>query len=608
MTLYVTLFIAGVLTILLPCILPILPIVLGVSIAGRSKWRPFLTVLGMILSFVGFTFLLTVVLNSFVELADYIHISTNYVLLLFGLGFAVHDRNTSLIAAIVGAFFFMDKGPVAIVIAAMIGVAMLLLGGRIASRIQQFGVNAQSVARGEFGADSPMTAFLIGLTLGLVWVPCAGPALSFALTLVREKPGIEAALALTAYAAGTGVPLLMIGYGGQKIVQSVRSLNRYTGAVKTVAGYFFIVTAVALHFNVFQDVQVWLTNNTSFGNIGTRIEQQLFSTEVKTSSVSPSAASPTSMALSTLPRLIRAPEFTDLGPWHHSEPFTLESLKGKVVLVDFWTYSCINCIRTLPYIQGYWDKYKNTDKFVLLGVHTPEFTFEKSEKNVAQALKEHGLTYPVAQDNDYGTWSAFANRYWPAKYLIDADGYVRYTHFGEGGYEETDSAIASLLQEAGVDVDAMHPGVVASSAGARGHGPITPETYVGERSWPAFGNSVGEPDGDVHAYTTPSPMTLSRYYLSGSWQLIDREYQVLRSVVGDIRMKFLGGEVNLVLGLESGAKPVQALVTVDGKTVKSFTVDHHDLYNLFTGDYGEHEIVLTLKGPGAEAFAFTFGG
>lgn len=624
MALYLTLFLAGMLTILLPCILPLLPIVLGVSIAGRSKWRPFLTVLGMIVSFVGFTFLLTVVLNSFIELADYIHISTNYILLLFGIGFAIHSRLFGFMGAILGAFFFIDKGPVSIVIAAVTGMILLSIGDRIAGKIQQLGTNAQSAAREEFGADSPFTAFAIGLTLGLVWVPCAGPALSFALTLVREKPGIEAAFALIAYATGTGLPLLIIGYGGQAMLHSVRSLNRYTGIVKTVAGYLFIVTAVALQMNYFQQFQVWLTNNTSFGDIGTRIEENIFRKTMpgmsNTGTVTQQGGVPSSaMSLPTLPRLIRAPEFTELGPWHNSEPLTMAGLKGpsdpatgragKVVLVDFWTYSCINCIRTFPYIQGYWDKYKDTGKFVIVGVHTPEFTFEKSKKNVAMAIKEHGLTYPVAQDNDYGTWSAFANQYWPAKYLIDADGYVRYMHFGEGEYAGTDLAIASLLKEAGVDIDTLNAGKVATSASTAGHGAISPETYVGSRSWPAFGNSLGDPDSTVHVYKAPETMILNKYLLSGSWQLsADQESQILRSVAGDIRMKFRGGEINLVLGLVAGANPIQASVMIDGKAGKTFTIDHHDLYNLFKGEYGEHEITLTFKGSGVEAFAFTFGG
>lgn len=322
-----------------------------------------------------------------------------------------------------------------------------------------------------------------------------------------------------------------------------------------------------------------------------------------------------------LPIISRAPEFAGLGPWHNSQPFTRESLKGKVVLVDFWTYSCINCIRTLPYIQGYWEKYgsaglttgKDTGKFVLLGVHTPEFAFEKLERNVSMAIKEHGLTYPVAQDNEYATWSAFANRYWPAKYLIDADGYIRYMHFGEGGYEETDKAIASLLSEIGASASSVRAGIPPRDMGipARenpGNRPMSPETYIGERNWPSLGNAQGDPSVSPVAYRPPSSLSLNKYYLTGIWQLDQTgEFQVLRSDTGEIRMKFQGAEINLVLGMEQGSEPAKAEVLIDGKHVKDFLIGDHDLYALANVDYGEHEMTLKLTGKGVEAYAFTFG-
>ncbi len=604
MSLYLVMFLAGLLTILLPCILPLIPIVLGVSIVGRNKWRPLFTVLGMIISFVGFTFLLTVVLNQFVELADYIRIGTFYALLLFGIGFAIHQPFIASLGAVLGALFFIDKGPTAVVAAALIGVGLLFVGEKIATKIQQFGSDVQVKARGEFGSDSPLTAFIIGLTLGLVWVPCAGPALGFALTLVRDKPGIEAALALTAYALGTGLPLILIGYGGQAMTQRVRAITKYSGYIKTVAGFLLIVTAVALRFDLFMDLQVWLASNTKFGDIGTQIEEQLIGDRFNPNASSSSSSSTDFM---NLPLIVRAPEFTGLGPWHNSEPFTLASLRGKVVLIDFWTYSCINCIRTLPYIEGYWDTYKDTGKFVLLGVHTPEFTFEKSEKNVAAAIKNHGLTYPVAQDNEFGTLRAFANQYWPAKYLIDANGYIRYTHFGEGEYEQTDKAIASLLNEAGVTMTGGSVSSASSSEGASGL--VSPETYVGTRSWPAFGNSAGEPDLSAHMYTAPETLDINKYYLDGTWKLsADQQYQELTSESGEIRMQFRGGEMNLVLGLADGAKSVEGEIIVDGTASKTITISMHDLYNLFKGDYGQHDVILKLKGKGVQAFAFTFGG
>ncbi len=611
-SLYFILFVAGLLTILLPCILPLIPIVLGVSIAGRSRLRPLLTVLGMMISFVGLTFLLLTALNQFTELADYIQIATYYILLLFGIGFAVHNRSVALILAALGGLFFFDKGPVAVIVAMIAGIIAFLVGGKIATVIQEVGTGMQAKAREEFGADSPLTALVMGLTLGLVWVPCAGPALSFALTLVRNQPGPQAILALTAYALGTALPLLLIGYG-QTLVHSVRSFSKYTGVVKTVAGVLLIVSAIGLKFNLFQDFQVWLASNTRFGDIGTRIEEQLvgdrFNPSASSSSVSGDSASstPTTMTLPVLPTITRAPEFDDLGPWHNSEPFTLASLKGKVVLVDFWTYSCINCIRTLPYIQGYWTKYKDTGKFVLIGVHSPEFTFEKSQKNVAMAITKYGLTYPVAQDNNFGTWKQFANHYWPAKYLIDANGYIRYEHFGEGSYEETDAAIASLLKEAGVDVSGMMDSESASSS-AQAYRGASPETYIGSRSWPAFGNRLGEPDTAAHAYNAPTTFALNKYYLDGTWQLAGEESQILLSDAGEIAMRFKGAEMNLVLGLIDGVSSVTADVWIDGKMSKTITIAQHDLYNLYKGEHGEYTMVLKFHGKGVEAFAFTFGG
>jgi cytochrome c biogenesis protein CcdA/peroxiredoxin len=592
------LFLAGMLTILLPCILPLLPIVLGVSIAGRSPWRPLLTILGMLVSFVGFTFLLLTVLEQFVELADVIRIATYYVLLLFGFGFAFRRQEILLLGAVAGAFFFLDRGLVAVGIAAVLGCIAMLLGGKAAARIQQFGSDVQGKAAGEFGRDSPLTAFIIGLTLGLVWVPCAGPALSFAFTLVREQPGFMALVSLLAYGLGTAVPLLAVGYGGQFAVKTVRGLTKYSHHVKVASGMLLILTALGLQFRLFEKLQILLLDYTSFGDLGTRIEERLLKDDEE-----PPSASADPM---NLPRLSRAPELVGLDTWFNSEPLTMADLKGKVVLIDFWTYSCINCIRTLPYVQGYWDEFKD-QPFVLVGVHSPEFVFEKSEANVRDAIERHGLTYPVAQDNDFQTWRAFANRYWPAKYLIDAEGYIRYAHFGEGDYEETEEAIRALLKEIGSSGEAVSRQRAAGSNERVERKPQSAETYLGERSWPALGNARGEPSGEVVEYAAPAVMELHKYYLDGEWQLIDGERQVLAGPQGEIRMKWLGGEMNLVLGLEDNAKPVQGDVYIDGKMLKTITVDRDDLFQLYKGVYGEHELRLVLRGPGVAGYAFTFG-
>lgn len=282
------------------------------------------------------------------------------------------------------------------------------------------------------------------------------------------------------------------------------------------------------------------------------------------------------------------------------------------MLVDFWTYSCINCIRTLPYLRGYWDKYGPEDgqtlqdaPFVILGVHTPEFVFEKSEANVQDAIERHDLQYPVVQDNDYKIWRSFANRYWPAKYLIDAEGTIRYTHFGEGAYDETDERIAELLREIGVSVEGD---VIGAGVGGGSVSGQSPETYLGARSWPALANGPAQPTDDSVTYAAPGSLALHKYALVGTWQLIDDERQTLRSDTGEIRMHFKAGEVNLVMGMEPGSAPSTAQVLIDGNAIKSFSIDRHDLFSLWKGDFGEHDLVLKITGPGAQGYAFTFGG
>ena len=269
-------FAAGVLTILLPCILPLVPIVLGVSIVGRSKLRPLLTIAGMLVSFVGFTLLLTLVLNQFVGLSEYITISTYYILLLFGFGFLTHNKMFQVAGAVLGGFFYYEYGWIVMTIAQTIGATLMEVGGWVATRIQQFGTNVQQKATGELGQDNPITAFLIGLTMGLVWVPCAGPALGFALTLVQEQPGLEAALLLTTYGLGTAVPLLLIGYGGQAAAHSSRVLSQYSGRIKQVSGGILIFTAIALNYHWLRAIETYLVSNTSFGSIGVELEEKLF--------------------------------------------------------------------------------------------------------------------------------------------------------------------------------------------------------------------------------------------------------------------------------------------------------------------------------------------
>jgi len=443
--------------------------------------------------------------------------------------------------------------------------------------------------------------------LGLVWVPCAGPALGFALTLVRDQPGLRAFLALAAYALGAALPLLIIGYGGQRVVHAVRGLVRYSGRIKQASGAVLVLSALAFQFQGFIGLQTWLADHTRLAVLGSAVENRLVGYAMAGPAAPPSSSMTRAVGALTrprLPKLAPAPELAGLGPWYNSPPLTLTALKGKVVLVDFWTYSCINCIRTLPHVQELWSKYKD-QPFVVVGVHAPEFTFEKKPENVAEAIRTHKLGYPIAQDNDFATWKAFANHYWPAKYLIDAQGVIRYTHFGEGDYEATEQAVQSLLAELGRAPRGATTGPAPRETLAA---PLSPETYLGPRGWTSFANRVGTPDSRLRRYVAPRVLPIDNFSLAGDWQLVDDEREVLRSGRGEIHYRALAGEVNLVLGVEEGGDAVTVDVRVDGRVAKSITVDHHDLYQLYAGAYGEHDVAVDIRGKNLAAYAFTFGG
>lgn len=633
-TLALILFASGFLTILLPCILPLLPIVLGASIVDRNRWRPLLIIGGMLVSFVGITFLLQVALRQFsgvTELADYIRIGTYGVLLLFGLGFLTENRMVQYSGAALAGLFFVVKGWPAVVAAASIGVVAMMIGGNVASKLQQCGSDIQTTTRASFGLQSALTAFVIGLTMGLVWVPCAGPALGFALGLVRDKPGLQAFLLLSCYGLGASAPLLIVGYGGQYAARSLRSISQFSGTIKHVAGGILIASALAFQLNWFTAIQEYFVNNTSYGTLGTRIESSFFGKRFsQTNDTRRSAATGGNVSAivvqpeimnsgplgdvsqidfqwnghAALPVFGTAPELVGLQQWFNTNPLSMAQLKGKVVLIDFWTYSCINCIRTLPYMKGYWAKYKNSN-FVLIGVHAPEFAFEKSETNVAAAIARYNLPYPVVQDNDFTTWNAYSNHYWPAKYLVDAQGRVRYFHFGEGEYDVTDAAIASLIKENGMTVSST--GESSSASLTKRSGPVSPETYLNDRGAGAFGNPDGVRGKDGVMYALPSSYELDSFYLGGAWRL-SGDHQLLQSKEGTIVMRFTGGEMNLVLGLDGTDQPVKADILIDGKATKAISIDRHDLFNLYSGEYGEHVMELKIHGSGVGAYAFTFGG
>lgn len=307
---------------------------------------------------------------------------------------------------------------------------------------------------------------------------------------------------------------------------------------------------------------------------------------------------------SPLPVLSKGmPKFVGIEAWLNSSPLSQEDLRGKVVLVDFWTYSCINCIRTLPYVTSWYDKYED-DGLVVIGVHTPEFAFEKEEANVKRAIAEHGIRYPVALDNDYGTWTAYANHYWPAHYLFDAQGRLRDTHFGEGAYDETEAHIVSLLEEAGYSPDEEMT-EVGALPDFRQIG--SPETYVGYGRMTSLGSPESVLPDETGSYTVADDPERNFFYFGGKWR-VEKERAVAAGEGSKIVYRYRASAANLVMGPpESGSGRVK--VTVDGVETQVITVDAETLYVLHStpGEYGEHVLELEFLDPGTSAYAFTFG-
>jgi thiol-disulfide isomerase/thioredoxin len=316
----------------------------------------------------------------------------------------------------------------------------------------------------------------------------------------------------------------------------------------------------------------------------------------------------------TLPVEGRAPEFAGITAWLNGGPLTVAGLAGKVVLVDFWTYSCVNCVRTLPYVQAWHEAYKDKG-LVIVGVHTPEFDFEKDEANVRAALAKYGITYPVAMDNDYATWNAYSNHYWPAHYFVDAKGDVRYHHFGEGNYGHSEAVIKALLAEAGAAASGDVSGTIDAGVDFKKIG--SPETYLGFDRLEYLGSPEAVRPGVVTKFTAPKTAALNVFYFSGAWEL-DKDCAMPREGGAAITYRVRAAKVHMVLS--GGGETKKIRVTVDGRPLSAnergadvdadsvVTVNDGRMYDLVDGrgDYGEKLLELTFLDPDVKCYAFTF--
>lgn len=318
----------------------------------------------------------------------------------------------------------------------------------------------------------------------------------------------------------------------------------------------------------------------------------------------------------SLPREGRAPEFVGIESWINSEPLTLAALRGKVVLVDFWTYSCVNCVRTLPHLNAWHETYAKRG-LVVVGVHTPEFEFEKDRANVEAAVARFGIRYPVALDTGFATWGAYKNRYWPAHYFVDAKGYIRYHHFGEGAYEHSEAVIRALLDETGADtgIAIVSEGI---DAGADFKKIGTSETYLGFSRLEYLGSPESVRKDAARRYSAISEPASNIFYFDGEWEIRD-DFAVPRSPDAAILYRATAAKMNLVMGPNGAATRVR--VTLDGKPLDGasrgadadadsvVTVTDGRMYELvdLRGAYGTHLLRLEFPDPGTKCYAFTFG-
>ncbi len=572
-------FLAGLVTILAPCIWPILPIVLSSSAVGEGNRRPLGITLGLMTSFGVFT------------------LSVSYLVKIFHF-----DPETLRIAAIV--------------IIGLLGLALaiprlsVLLEGFI-SRL------SSSVGSGSKEGTGFLAAFVTGLSLGLVWSPCAGPILAAIATLAATgRVSFETILVTVAYLVGVGIPLFAIAYGGRRLVTRTRFLSRYTARIQQVFGIVMVLSAIAIFTNFDRLLQANVLD--AFPLLNQTLNGFESSKEVSTQldilkGRRNAAAMPVADEHSFFNTNTPAPDLVGVTRWLNTpSPLTLKGLKGKVVLVDFWTYTCINCLRTLPHVESWYEKYKDLG-FVVIGVHTPEFQFEHNADNVLDALHRYNITYPVAQDNDYATWNAFNNEYWPAEYLIDANGNVRRTHFGEGEYDEMEMAIRDLLAQNGRAPSGSVDRLPDTTPG----GAQSPETYLGADRMEYFFNGGHTGTGE-RLFTTPEHLRANSFSFGGDWVVNPED--AIAGKDASLTYRFHASKVFLVLRPGKTATAQTITVTLDGRPVDAasegadvqsgkIAVNADRLYNLIDlhGRSGDHVLKLQFDTPGIQAFAFTFG-
>ena len=538
-------FVAGIVTAVSPCVLPVLPVVLASGATGGPR-RPFAVVAGLVVSFTVFT--LTA-------------------------------------AALLSALGLPDDLLRNLAIAVVVVVGLSLVWPRLGELL---GRPFYALSRRRPSDTSG--GFVLGLSLGLLFTPCAGPVIAAVATVAAtESFSVEAFAITLAYGLGAGIVLLGVALAARRGM-SLGPVRTHAPAIRRALGIAVLAVAVLMIYGVDKRLQTRVPEYT-------RALQALEESAAAEGELEELVGGPGLAVEERLDDFGLAPEFQAIEGWINSGPLTMEGLRGKVVVIDFWTYSCINCLRTLPHVKA-WDQAYRDDGLVIVGVHTPEFAFEREPDNVRRAVRDHGIEYPVALDPDYGTWQAWLNRYWPAKYFVDRRGHLRYAHFGEGDYEESERVIRRLLAE-----DTDRALVSEEIADETPTGPQTPESYLGYQRIDRFVGSRIEPNGEAE-YTVPEFVPLHGLAYGGRWT-VEAE-RIIAGGDAHLRLHFRGSDVFLVLGTAGDVETVE--VTLDGERLGKATVTQDDIYTLarIPGEKRGHVLDLSFS-PGTEAYAFTFG-
>ncbi len=540
-------FIEGFALIISPCILPILPIILAGSLTG-SKRRPFGIIVGFVIVFALFTFFSRAIVQTLgLDLTLVRHLS--YVILL-------------LLGVVMMSTMLTEKF------------------GMITRGLANTGSNFSSVNDAQGGFFS---GIVFGGLIALVWTPCAGPILAAVIvqSIVQES-NLQGFLIIIAFSVGASVPMLLISLFGRRVTAKFSFLKSHATLFRKLLG-LIIVASVVYIVSLEAGVGVETAASKNFNGTIHALEKGL-----------------------DMP--YPAPAIGKDDVWINSSPLVLSELKGKVVLIDFWTYSCINCIRTLPYIKSWYNQYHDKG-LVIIGIHAPEFEFEKSLDNVKRAVVQDGIQYPVALDNDYTTWRNFKNQYWPAHYLIDKNGNVVYTHFGEGEYDVTENNIRYLL---GMN----QPVAAAHTQDAPRDRDQTPETYIGYARSDHFASPEPIVNNGSGLYSFPEELGANRWAFKGRW-IIFSDRAIAEEANASLKIHFKARKVYLVMG-NATAKPIVVKLHLNGKDLVAekgkdvvqsrVSVTGHTLYEVVVQPASvEGMLEVTAESPGLEVYTFTFG-